>query len=207
MYFCHCKCNSCKVNVCVFYCPPSSNVQYLNNLYDNLHSLPLNNFILIGDFNIDFLSQNHPHFPHLLSIVNSFLLHQVVTSPTHFSQAGSPSIIDLSFLSQSHHLKSCTIIPPLSNSDHMGISIEYLLPTCIKRPKTARRTVWCYARGDFKKACVLLQQVEWNAVFNDEDVDKCWERWHTVYMEIIHRCIPRKVLPSKKNLPWILAIL
>ncbi len=36
-----------------------------------------------------------------------------------------------------------------------------------------------------------------------EDVDKCWERWHTVYMEILHRCIPRKVLPSKKNLPWI----
>ncbi len=38
-----------------------------------------------------------------------------------------------------------------------------------------------YARGDFKKACVLLQQVEWNAVFNDEDVDKCWE---TVYRNI-----------------------
>ncbi len=57
------KCNSCKVNVCVFYRPPSSNVQYLD-LYDSLHSLPLNNFILIGDFNIDFLSKS-PSLPPL----------------------------------------------------------------------------------------------------------------------------------------------
>ena len=31
--------NSCKTNVCVFYCPPSSNIQYLESLYNSLSSL------------------------------------------------------------------------------------------------------------------------------------------------------------------------
>lgn len=135
--------------------------------------------------------------------MNNFTLHQVVTSPTHFSHCGSPSIIDLSFLSHPHHLKLCTTIPSLANSDHMGLSIEYLLPTSTKRPQTARRTVWCYARGDFKKACELLQQTDWDSIFADENVHKCWKRWHTVFMEVMHQCIPRRALPSRKNLPWI----
>ena len=198
--------SSCKVNVCVFYCPPSSNVEYLENLYNNLSSFYpflLNNFILIGDFNIDFLVQNHPHLPHLLSIVNSFMLHLVVTSPTHYSHSQSPSIIDLAFLSHPHYLKSCSTIPPLANSDHMGLLIKYLLPTHIKRPRTVRRTVWCCTRGDFEKACELLRQANWNAVFVDDDVNQCWKRWHNVFLEVMGQCIPQKVLPTRRNLPWI----
>ena len=100
-YFCLVEISSCKVNVCVLCRPPSSNIQYLESLYNNLSSfypILFDNFILVGDFNIDFLAQNHPYFPHLLSIVNSFMLHQVVTSPTHYSHSWSPSVIDLHFV-------------------------------------------------------------------------------------------------------------
>ena len=50
--------------------------------------------LLVILINIDFLSQTHA--PILFTTVkhyNQFLLHQVVTSPTHFSHLWSPSII------------------------------------------------------------------------------------------------------------------
>ena len=97
------------------------------------------------------------------------MLHQVVTSPTHFSHAGSPSILN-------HVLPYHPYLTQITWGSRLNTCYVYLY--YIKRPRTARRTVWCYAKGDFEKACVLLQQVDWNAVFTDEDVDKCWERWH-----------------------------
>ena len=83
---------SCKFCVCVV---ASSGSEFLDTLYDTLCSLNVDlfaNFILIGDLNIDFLSHSHQQFSHLVNITTSFLLHQVVTSPTKFSHFGSPSI-------------------------------------------------------------------------------------------------------------------
>ena len=83
------------------------------------------NFLLLGDFNIDFLSQNHPLFSKLVCITSSFLFHQVVSHPIHFSYSVVPSIIDLVFVSCSPNLVSCNTISPLSTSDHMGIHLTY----------------------------------------------------------------------------------
>ena len=58
-------------------------------------------FVLLGDFNIDFLNQEHPLFSKLLYIMNSFDLTQVVSSPTHVSHNGKETLIDLAFISSS----------------------------------------------------------------------------------------------------------
>ena len=53
----------CKVCVCLLYRPPNSSCDFLDYLYDVLCSIDISlffNFLLLGDFNIDFLSQNHP---------------------------------------------------------------------------------------------------------------------------------------------------
>ena len=44
---------------------------------------------------------------------------------------------------------------------------------------------------------------DWNAVFVDDDVNQCWKRWHNVFLEVMGQCIPQKVLPTRRNLPWI----
>ncbi len=198
---------SCKICVGVVYRPPSSSsVEFLDSLYNTLCSLDVDlfsNFILVGDLNIDFLSQTHQHFSQLLSITTSFLLHQVITTPTHFSHLGTPSIIDLAFVSHSLNLISCCTSPPLSNSDHLGISVVCTLSTQFKRPKTPRRSVWCYTLGDFQKACELLRDVDWTSLLRCDDVDECWSKWHNQFIDVMTQCIPRKLLPQKKNLPWI----
>ena len=54
---------------------------------------------------------------------NSFDLTQVVSSPTHVSHNGKETLIDLALISSSSKLKECSVIPPLSNSDHDGIHL------------------------------------------------------------------------------------
>ena len=152
-------------------------------------------------FNIDFLSQTHRDFSQLTSITTSFLLQQVIQTPTHFSHSGTPSLIDLAFLSNPI---TCNTIPPLSNSDHLGLSIVCNISTQFKRPKTPRRLVWCYTLGDFHKACEPLRNIDWDSLLRDDDIDLCWtNKWHNQFLHVMEQCIPRKLLSRRKHLPWI----
>ena len=58
------------------------------------------------------------------NVMHSFSLSQVVTEPTHFISENTSSLIDLVLMSAPEHLKECVTVPPLSNSDHSGISIR-----------------------------------------------------------------------------------
>ena len=196
----------CKFCVCLLYRPPNSSNDFLDYLYDVLCTLDISlfsNFLLLGDFNIDFLSQSHPHFSKLVCITSSFLLHQVVSHPTHFSHSGVPSIIDLCFVSHPSNLISCDTIAPLSTSDHMGIHLTYKLPGTSKKLNNPQRSVWCYSLGDFDKACEILLDIDWDTITNESDIDLCWRNWQKTYLSIISQCVPQKVLPRKKHLPWI----
>ena len=118
---------SCKFCIGLFYRPPGSDINILDNLYSALCNIDVSlfsHFILIGDFNVDVMSPNRPLFSKLMNITSSFLLYQIVTEPTHFSHAGVPSIIDLAFVSSPTNVIACNTISPLSTSDHMGISIH-----------------------------------------------------------------------------------
>ena len=127
----------------------------------------------------------------------------MVTSPTHFSYLGSPSIIDLAFLSRPQNLISCCTIPPLFKSDHLGLSIICKLTTQFKRRKTPRRSVWCYTSGDFQKANELLENVNWTNLLSDDDIDMCWNKRHDQFLNVMEQCISRKLIPRRKNLLWI----
>jgi len=168
---------SCKFCICLFYRPPNSSIEVLDNLYSVLGNIDVSlfsHFILIGDFNVDVMSPSQPLFSKLMCIASSFLLSQAVVEPTHFSHTGVPSIIDLAFVSSPSHIITCNTISPLSTSDHMGISISYKIPSANKRLRSSQREVWCYSHGDFEKACESLDAVDWECITDVSDVDLCW---------------------------------
>ena len=142
-------------------------------------------------------------FWEFIGVTSCFLLQQAVTEPTHFSHSGTPSIIDLVFVSNPTYLTSCSTISPLSSSDHLGILLTYKLPTTNKRPHSCRRTVWCYSLADFEKAREMLDSVDWDQLLDEPNVNQCWQTWQSTYLNIISKCIPKKVLSSRRNLPWI----
>ena len=36
-----------------------------------------------------------------------------------------------------------------------------------------------------------------------EDINLSWDRWYSNFMSIMEECIPKKVLLSRRNLPWL----
>ena len=191
--------NLCKLCICLLYRYPNTCFDVLNSLHDTFCNLDVSlfsHFILVGDLNVDFLSPNRPLYDKLLSVTSCFLLQQAVTEPTHFSHSGTPSIIDLVFVSNPTYLISCSTISPLSTSDHLGILLTYKLPTTNKRPHSCRRTVWCYSLADFEKAREMLDSVDWVQLLDEPNVDQCWQTWQSTYLNIISKCIPKKILSS-----------
>ena len=112
--------NNFKLCLSVFYRPPSSPSSIYDTLCDTLLSIDhayFSNFVILGDFNVNF-EPSHHLYSHLSDFMTSFSLTQVVDSPTHFSPSGQPSCIDLVFVS---NLNTCSVIPQLTNSDHLGL--------------------------------------------------------------------------------------
>ena len=134
--------------LCVYlsYRPPSSPVSIFDDLCTTLHIVnpaQFSNFLLIGDFNVNFCNQEHYLFSYVSDILYSFSLCQVVPLYTHISPTGTKSLIDLALLSTTEHLQHCTTVPPLSTSDHLGISLVLTWKSRTANPCKSRR-VWLY---------------------------------------------------------------
>ena len=191
--------------VCLFYRPPSSPVSIFNDLCTTLHIVnpaQFSNFLLIGDFNVNFCNQEHYLFSYVSGILYSCSLCQVAPSYTHISPTGTKSLIDLALLSNTEHLQHCTTIPPLSTSDHLGISLVLTWKARATNPCKSRR-VWLYKEGNYTRASQLIAQSDWNTILSGCDTDKAAEQWSTKFLAIMDECIPSRYLRPKQNLPWI----
>ena len=191
------------LTLALFYRPPSSSYSILDNLLTILCTYIdppcLANFILLGDFNINFFDTSHPLFSKLHMVSSSLSLTQVVTTLTHFSSTCN-SLIDLVFLSSPNSLIFCQTVPPLSNSDHLGLLVAVSAATTKSNPKRNGRKIWRYALADYDLAHEMLSAIDWNALLQSTDVNMCWSLWHTKFLQVMEVCIPQSVLKARKKL-------
>ena len=196
-------------NTClgVFYRPPSSPSSIFDTLSDSLFSIDhtyFSNFVLLGDFNVNIANPDHPLYNKIEELMDSFVLTQVVTSPTHISPNSEPSVIDLVFISNMHLFKVCNIIPQLANSDHFGlhVCIKHTSDT-IPQSATTRRKIWRYKHADFNRANDLLMDIDLESIIDPCNIHLTWSNWRKVFLDIMDECIPTSTLPNRKNLPWL----
>ena len=189
------SCTNCKHCVGLFYRPPSAKSELFNYFCTSLQYIDpsyFSNFVLLGDFNIDFLNSNHTLYPKLSDLMDTFNLSQVVPSYAHVNPSGNKFMIDLALLSDPSQLVDCIVIPPLANSDHFGIQLT------IKQASAAKqmpRTVWSYARADFQKACDMINKTNWDNILTN-DIHTSVINWHSMFFDIIENVSLRK--PSQK---------
>ena len=125
-----------KFCISLFNCPPSHPVCIFENLCTTLQMLDpasFSSFILLGDFSVNFLNTEHSLFSYVSDVLYSFSLTQVVPSHSHVSPNGNVSLIDLALLSDIKYLQFCTTVPPLSTSDHLGVSLALKWETHAER--------------------------------------------------------------------------
>ena len=195
----------CKLCLCLFYRPPSSHVSIFDNLFHTLQILnpaKFSSFLLLGDFNVNFCNPDHFLFSHIRDIMLSFSLNQVVPSYTHVSPSGIPSLIDLAMLANIEQLQNCTTIPPLSTSDHYGISLTLKRKTSAATPSKSRM-IWLYQEGDFGKACRMIDETDWDSIITGSDVSKAAAEWSKCFLAIMKECIPCRQIQWRHNLPWL----
>ena len=174
----------------------------LNSLCLHVDVSLLSNFMFLGDFNVNFLNPQHPSYHKLQFFASSLCLAQIVTEPTHSSPT-SDTIIDLIFLSARNNLVSCTTIPALANSDHLGLLTSISTNPARACPKNSQRKVWRYSHANFESACEYLAAVDWDSLFLSGDVNICWSNWKAKFLQIMLECIPQSSLKSRRNLPWL----
>ena len=141
-------------------------------------------------------------FSKLLSVSNSLSLSQVVSVPTHYTTHSS-SLIDLIFLSSPKDLVFCDTLPPLANSDHLGLSFAVAIAKPRLTPTRSMRRVWRYAFADFDLANDMLSAIDWSALLSSGDVNTCWMNWRSKFLQVMETCIPQGLLKARKNLPWL----
>ena len=196
--------NNFKLCLGVFYRPPSSSHYIFDTLCDALFTIDqshFSNFVLVGDFNVNFDS-SHPLYSHLSDFMVSFSLSQIVESPTHYSHSGQPSLIDLVFVSDVSYFCTCSVIPNLANSDHLGLLVSLKHRHSARIP-TCRRQVWRYKHADFIKANDISCDIVTSDILDPTDIQISWSRFKRIFLEVMEECIPRSVLPDRKNLPWM----
>ena len=161
----------CKHCVSVLYRPPSSPVSFFDNLctFNFYHPIVLPVFVLVGDFNINFCNKDHPYFCRLQSILQSFSLSQVVHSPTHINSNGHASLIDLALVSSKTQLLDCSVILPLANADHNGLELFFKWKHCDKQVRITPRTIWRYKEADYRKACQMINETDWDDLLHEDD--------------------------------------
>ena len=83
----------------------------------------------------------------------------MVSEPTHLGPQGTSSLIDLVLMSAPQTLHECETIPPLANSDHLGIHLQ-VKSSNFAHVRTKKRVVWRYAYADFDKAKEMLDSLD-----------------------------------------------
>ena len=142
------------------------------------------NFYPVGDFNVaKHVWSFSSLYQRFFNLMDSFSLSQVVTGHTHTSPKGRDSLIDLSFISNPSLLCSCTVIPPLANSDHYGVHTVFSLKSSAGAfTSQCPWKVWCYAHTDFSKACHQILGTDWNSIISDNIVHS-WMQWQEKFQE------------------------
>ena len=199
----------CKANLsCVyefFYRPPSSHCDVFDNLCEALLAVDqshFSNFVLVGDFNVNFFCESSFLSSHICNLINSFSLTQVIDSPTHFTTDNHCSLIDLIFVSNMHFFSNYSTIPQLSNSDHFGLLL-YMKHCNAPSVSHPRRTVWRYKLADFERANELLCDLDVDELLDPTSIQRSWDKLKAAFLDVMEQCIPKSVLPQKRSLPWL----
>ena len=132
-------------------------------------------------------------------------LSQIVSEPTRIVNSAS-TLIDLAFTSTHRMVQLCETIPPLANSDHLGIHLILsikLHKKNIQKPQT--RKVWQYNLANFDQAVELLESIEWENLLSNTDSSLYWSTWKHYFLQVMDISIPHITVHTKKfgSIPWI----
>ncbi len=194
---------------CVYRAPDSdlaSVEDFAQRLESIVNKINLNRtqLALVGDFNARSPSWHaadsyNPAGRILEAVFLRLGLTQCVRSPTHISKDGSlGSLLDLVLVSDSSLVSDVSIHPPLGSSDHLSVLCQLCSPP-FQRGNGPGRKVWCFEKADFPTINKRLGNADWSGIQAAEDVDGAWTAWRSVFLSIVNKAVPSKIIKNFKR--------
>ena len=191
------QCRSCKsFLVCTVYRPPSTPINFLDNLAHSLvdtllHGLEI---IILGDLNCN-LTRNNPESRVLLDFCSTFNLTQLVKTPTRITE-NSQSLLDVILTTKESFVDSTEVLMS-SISDH---SLVYTVLK-LKTPRTKSSYVSVRSYTNYKPElflkdlyCVPFHMVNFFDDFNDQ-VDA----FNSLFLDVLNEHAPIKRIKIKSR--------
>ena len=185
-----------KILIGCFYRAPNMLVPYWELVRESIQKAndSMQNFIILGDFNEDFLKDPSPH---LLDILTQYQLQQLVTFPTRITRDTS-TCLDLIITQSPQLVKSVEDYPPFC-SDH-NVPYVIIKPAAHKR-HSVKRTILCYDKLDHAKFTDLLLQKDWDNILTNGTIDESCQYFTDQLLETAKRCMPTKTVTNRSDNP------
>ena len=97
------------------------------------------------------------------------------------------------FVPSSHFSANCTILPPVSTSDHNSIILSLpftqyppsYLPLC---------RVWLYDKANFPQANGIINSIPWDHILSESDTESSWLIFKKLFIHFMHKTIPSETV-------------
>ncbi|MES9881747.1 MAG: reverse transcriptase family protein [Sedimenticola sp.] len=199
------KVNSKNILIGGFYRPPNAKRDYLDCIHmsiDRAKNSSINDIIILGDFNLNVLKQNDNE--RIEDIALQFGLHQLIRSPTHFTEHSS-SLIDLMFVNKAENVIYSAVGDPfLPNYVRYHCPIFAVFKFVKPKMSTYRRTIWKYNVGDYEKLRSILTETDWSYLSDESTIDNKCNSLTSTILNAASESIPNKtalIRPTDK--PWV----
>ena len=204
---------STTIILCFCYCSPNrtdfpSFFEYLTTSHETVTtSHPNSEILYLGDFNVhntEWLGSSHTDIggeeAETFSILND--LDQLINEPTHIPDRPYQFLntLDLCFTTSSH-LYNYTSFPPIGNSDHNLLSLNFntVPPTNSPCPT---RTFWHFNRADWGALRRFYTNYTWSDCFLSGDASTSAEKVGAVIVDGMNRFIPSSSKSFSPQNPW-----
>ena len=179
----------------VFYRPPNSDIEYLEELYKSLEKVHLLServkIILTGDFNFPGIDWNltAPLQPNSLSdyfcdtIMNYFCLTQSIDTPTR-----GDALFDLVISNCPENLMDIDVCDSLGTSDHNIVNFN--LVGNLSGPYQALKLVYDYKNANLESFRNDLSSAPWDSILNENNVDNMWNARGGTVTYGLYRYVP-----------------
>ena len=181
--------------LCNIYRPPGTPVSFWHRLNVSIEKAldASKRIIIVGDLNENQLNVQNYHVKDILTINN---LVNTIEVPTRVTTT-SATLLDLIIVPDSEKILDSDVIkinPAVSDHSATYILVDF----SYKYEQSFNRKVCIYKHGDYDRLNYLISNTDWNFI-NEGNVDLACEQFTSKFMELIHECVPNKVVLIRPN--------
>ena len=182
-----------------FYRQPSQPVAYwklVDQSIQNVASTP-HRFIILGDFNQNFLDNPSEH---LLNIIAFNNLQQLINTPTRYTET-TATCLDVILAQSVDRITDSGVLPPIC-SDH---SVPFVkLNTNTPKGTSFKRKIYCYSKLDQQKLNDELKTLNLMETVSSDNIHNAAKAFSEQLLSVASNCMPVKTITVRdRDAEWV----